>query len=78
MIDIDNAFKAEIADLKETIVQIPELGEEYANQAWGAFGLWLRLAGYLPQDENSYIADMREYVEELQRFGSAMQKKAGC
>lgn len=74
--DIDNAFKAELAELKNDIIDCPEIGEDFGEQAFGAFRLWMRMAGYFSDDENDTIAAMREYALEVSRFGSAMQKKA--
>lgn len=74
--DIDNAFKAELAELKNDIIDWPESGEDFGEQAFGVFRLWMRMAGYLSDDENDTIAVMREYALEVSRFGSAMQKKA--
>jgi len=74
--DIDNAFKAELAELKNDIICWPEFGEDFGEQAFGAFRLWMRMAGYLSDDENDTIAAMREYAFGVSRFGSAMQKKA--
>lgn len=77
MIDIDQAYKAELEELKQAICEWPESGEDFGNQAFGAFRLWMRLAGYLSEDENETIAAFREYALDLMRFGSAMQRKAG-
>lgn len=74
--DIDIAFKAELAELKNDIIDNPECGDELGEQAFGVFRLWMRMAGYLSDDENDTIADMREYAFEVSRFGSAMYKKA--
>lgn len=74
--DIDSAFKAELAELKDDIICWPEFGEDFGEQAFGAFRLWMRMAGYLSDDENDTIAAMREHALEVSRFGSAMQKKA--
>lgn len=74
--DIDNAFKAELAELKDDIICWPECGEDFGEQAFGVFRLWMRMAGYLSDDENDTIAAMREHALEVSRFGSAMQKKA--
>lgn len=74
--DIDNAFKAELAELKNDIIDNPEFGEDFGEQAFGVFRLWMRMAGYLSYDENDTIAAMREYALGVSRFGSAMQKKA--
>lgn len=77
MIDIDQAYKAELEELKLAICDWPESGEDFGNQAFGVFRLWMRLAGYLSEDENETIAAMRGYALDLMRFGSAMQRKAG-
>lgn len=77
MIDIDQAYKAELEELKLAICDCPESGEDFGNQAFGVFRLWMRLAGYLSEDENETISAMREYALGLMRFGSAMQRKAG-
>lgn len=77
MIDIDQACKAEIEALKLASCDLPECGEEFGDQAFGAFRLWMRLAGYLPHEDNETIAAMREYAEGARRFGAAMQRKAG-
>lgn len=77
MIDIDQAYKAELEELKHAICDFPESGEDFGSQAFGAFRLWMRLAGYLSEDENDTIAAMREYALGLMRFGAAMQRKAG-
>ncbi len=76
MIDIDQAFKAEIEELKLAICDDPANGEEYGAQSFGVFRLWYRLAGYV-DEENQTIAAMREYAFGAMRFGSAMKKKAG-
>jgi len=77
MIDIDQAYKLEIEELKLAICDSPESGEDFGEQAFGAFRLWMRLAGYLSEDENETIAAMREYALDVSRFGAAMQRKAG-
>ena len=74
--DIDIAFKAELAELKNDIIDNPECGEDLGEQAFGVFRLWMRMAGYLSDDENDTIAAMREYACGVSRFGSAMYKKA--
>lgn len=76
MIDIDLACKAEIEQLKIAICDFPECGKDYGAQAFGVFRLWMRLAGYLDDDENTAIKEMREYAEGVGRFGALMQKKA--
>ena len=73
--DIDRAFKEELAELKNDIIDHPWLGEELGEQAFGVFRLWMRMAGYLSEDENETIAAMREYACGVSRFGDAMQKK---
>lgn len=73
--DIDNAFKAELAELKNDIIKFPYCGEDLGEQAFGVFRLWMRMAGYLADDENDTIAAMREYACEVSRFGSAMYEK---
>lgn len=77
MKDADQAFYECCRSIKDSIVQIPEFGEEYASEAWGVFSMWMAMSGYLPHDENDTIAANRDYVEGIQRFGAAMQKKAG-
>lgn len=74
--DIDRAFKEELAQLKNDIIDQPCSGEDLGEQAFGAFRLWMRMAGYFSDDENDTIADMREYALGVSRFGSAMYKKA--
>ena len=78
MKDADQAFIECCRAIKESIVQIPESGDEYASQAWGVFSMWMAVSGYLPWDENDTISANRYYVEGIQRFGAAAQEKAGC
>jgi len=74
--DIDNAYLAEISELRNDIYKNPESGEELGEQALGVFRLWMRVAGYLSDDENDTIASMREYAFDVLRFGSDMYAKA--
>lgn len=74
--DIDTAYKAELSELKDEIIRSPEIGQEIGEQAYGAFKLWMRLAGYLRDDENETIATMRLLADGVSRFGYAKQAKA--
>jgi len=74
MINVDLACKAELEYLKTAICDFPEQGEEFANQAFGVFGLWCRLHGWC-ETENTEVKAMREYLDGIIRFGEAMQKK---
>lgn len=76
MMDIDQAYKAELEEIKLNICDQPESGESFGEQAFGAFRLWMRLAGYLSDDENETIATFGEYANGVLRFGVAMQRKA--
>lgn len=73
--DIDRAYKEELAELKNDIIAYPFVGEKFGEQAFGVFRLWMRMAGYCSEDENDTIAAMREYALDVSRFGDAMQKK---
>ena len=75
MMDIDEAAKQCIRDIKLSICQFPECGQEYGAQAFGVFNLWLKLVGYRDDDENEIIAVMREYCLRAVRYGSSEQKK---
>jgi len=61
MKNLDNAVKQEIAILKKAALDLPECHDEYVNQGFGVFTLWLNLSGYLPEDENETIAKMRDF-----------------
>lgn len=58
---IDMATKQEVDKLRTASIDIPELKDEYINQGFGIFALWMNLSGYLDDDENSTIAAMRDY-----------------
>ena len=75
--DIDNAYKAELSEIRDDISANPESGEEFGAMAFGAFRLWLRAAGYLGDDENDTIAYMRGLSERVMRYGYETQKAAG-
>lgn len=74
--DIDNAYLAELSELRNDIYKNPESGEDLGEQAFGVFRLWMRMAGYLSDDENETIAIMREHAFGVSRFGSDMYAKA--
>ncbi len=65
MKDIDAAVRQEIERLKGAIAALPELRDEYINQGYGVFALWLNLAGYADDDENETIAAMRDLSTKL-------------
>jgi len=58
---IDMATKQEADRLRNASIDIPELKDEYINQGFGIFALWMNLSGYTDDDENSTIAAMRDY-----------------
>lgn len=64
MTRLNNAVAQQIADLKKSAEILPELADEYQNQAWGVFGIWMNLAGYKADEENEEIAQMREFCTE--------------
>lgn len=61
MTRLNNAVAQEIARLKEAAKQLPELAEDYQEQAFGVFALWMNLAGHQDDDENEEIAQMRDF-----------------
>ena len=65
MKDLDIAVKQEIDRLKDAASMLPELRDEYVNQGYGVFALWLNLAGYSDDDENATIATMRDMCTKL-------------
>lgn len=77
MKDVDQAFRQCLADLKSAMNQVPELATDYAEQAWGVFGMWLCVAGYLQDDENDTIADMRKQFEKLGDYALHLEKNCG-
>lgn len=56
---LTEAVKKQIEDMKEYSVDAPF--ENYWDQGFGIFCLWLDLAGYEVDEENDKIAAMREY-----------------
>lgn len=58
------AVAEEIQELKEAAMQLPELADEYINQGWGVFRMWMNLSGYKADDENEEIAKMRDFCTD--------------
>lgn len=65
MKDLYLAVKQEIDQLKDAAAMLPELRDEYVNQGYGVFALWLNLAGYADGEENATIATMRDMCTKL-------------
>jgi len=65
MKNLETAVFNEIMRLKRAAKEIPEMADEYANQGFGIFALWLNLKGYKDNDENQEIAEMRDYCTRL-------------
>ena len=61
MRNLNQATREEIEKLKKAADLIPELKTAYQEQCFGVFALWFNLSGFTEFDENSEIAEMREY-----------------
>lgn len=58
---IHMATKQEADRLRTASIDFPELKDEFINQGYGVFSLWMNLAGYTEDEENRTIAAMRDY-----------------
>lgn len=58
---LDTAVRQEIERLKAAAQAAPECRDEYINQGFGVFALWMNLSGYDDDNESPEIAEMRDF-----------------
>lgn len=59
---LEEAVREEIARLKQGSELLPELKDEYINQGFGVFALWMNLSGFSDDgEETREIAEMRDF-----------------